>query len=743
MAFRFSLYLLLLGNFAFAQTSKYPVSALPLIRNGAIVPNAWTGGLNAPEFSEIDLNTDGIKDLFVFDRVGEKCLTFLNYGTAGDTAFHYAPAYEKLFPPLKVWAVVKDYNADGVPDLFTAQTGEVVLGSQIPPGIKVYKGSRVNGNLRFDVVQYVLYYKEPILANLWTNSLGVPAIIDVNHDGDLDVLTFDLFGTDIEYYENQTKELGLAPDSMIFNLVTGCWGNVYVGTSGLSVTLNVSCKANGGAQAGGPRHGGTTLWPLDNEKDGDWDVLISESHSDYMSLLNNTGDSAFAHISWVDTLWPSCNTPVKLPYFPAAFRLDGDNDGEEDIVIAPNFGGQSLDAENVLLYRYSSGNCNYQLYSDSFLTHNMLDLGTDSKAVFFDYNADGLMDIVCGNYYKYNPVVAAASQVALFENTGTLTAPKFEMVTDDFAGLSVYHTNAGTLALSPAFGDLDGDDKADMVVGDANGDLHYFKNSGNGLNAFAVMTDPYFDSLHVNGFASPFIYDFNGDSLNDLVIGRKDGKLSYFQNYGSTNAPEFRRDSVNSFFGEVDVRLGLTDGYSYPFVANDSTGAVFLFVSAEVGTVLKYLVDTGKLKSGAFTLLDSNVLGYDAGSRVTMQMSDLNSDGKTEYIVGNSRGGLQLFSETVWDSSAVLGFREPDERTGISVFPNPAGERLHCRLSKEQVNERFWVEVLGLNGQQMQLPYVVKDREVEFLLADLPAGLYIVRVYSSSWSYSAKFIVVH
>ncbi len=743
MAFRFSLYLLLLGNFAFAQTSKYPVSALPLIRNGAIVPNAWTGGLNAPEFSEIDLNTDGIKDLFVFDRVGEKCLTFLNDGTAGDTAFHYAPAYEKLFPPLKVWAVVKDYNADGVPDLFTAQTGEIVQGSQIPPGIKVYEGSRVNGNLRFDVVQYVLYYKEPILANLWTNSLGVPAIIDVNRDGDLDVLTFDLFGTDIEYYENQTKELGLAPDSMIFNLVTGCWGNVYVGTSGLSVTLNVSCKANGGAQAGGPRHGGTTLWPLDNEKDGDWDVLISESHSDYMSLLNNTGDSAFAHISWVDTLWPSCNTPVKLPYFPAAFRLNGDNDGEEDIVIAPNFGGQSLDAENVLLYRYSSGNCNYQLYSDSFLTHNMLDLGTDSKAVFFDYNADGLMDIVCGNYYKYNPVVAAASQVALFENTGTLTAPKFEMVTDDFAGLSVYHTNAGTLALSPAFGDLDGDDKADMVVGDANGDLHYFKNSGNGLNAFAVMTEPYFDSLHVNGFGSPFIYDFNGDSLNDLVIGRKDGKLSYFQNYGSTNAPEFRRDSVNSFFGEVDVRLGLTDGYSYPFVADDSTGAVFLFVSTEAGTVLKYLVDTGNLKSGAFALLDSNVLGYDAGSRVTMQMSDLNSDGKAEYLFGNSRGGLQLFSETVWDSSAVLGFREPDERTGISVFPNPAGERLHCRLSKEQVNERFWVEVLGLNGQQMQLPYVVKDREVEFLLADLPAGLYIVRVYSSSWAYSAKFIVVH
>ena len=33
--------------------------------------NPWTGGLNFCQFSEIDLNLDGTKDIFIFDRSGK------------------------------------------------------------------------------------------------------------------------------------------------------------------------------------------------------------------------------------------------------------------------------------------------------------------------------------------------------------------------------------------------------------------------------------------------------------------------------------------------------------------------------------------------------------------------------------------------------------------------------------------------------------------------------------------------
>lgn len=738
--------LVLAVNALQAQSLKYPVSAVPVERNGIKFTNAWTGGLNAPEFSSIDLDGDGRNDLFVFDKAGDKVLTFLNDGGPGDTAYHYAPAYEKLFPPLSVWAVVRDYNQDGIPDIFTAQTGEVVQGSAIPPGIKVYKGSRVNGNLKFSVVQYCLYYTDGgTKTNLWVNGLGIPGLIDVNGDGDLDVLTFDLFGTDIEYYENQTVEQGLPADSLAFDFTSGCWGNVYVGTSGITPTLGISCKANNSNESGGPRHGGATLWPLDNQHDGDVDVLISESHSNYMVLLNNTGNSGNANIGWADTLWPTCSAAARMPYFPAAFNLDVNNDGEKDMLIAPNFTGQAMDAHNVLFYPYVNGDsCAYHFSgSDSFLVHTMLDFGTDSKCVFYNYNDDSLMDILVGNYYLYNPLVAAPSKVGLYQNVGTTTAPSFKLITDDFAGLSAYYNGASTLAVTPAFGDLDGDGNADMLTGNANGDLNFFKGTGLGLNAFPAMTQPLFDSLHVNGYSSPFIYDFNGDSLNDIVVGRKDGRLSYYWNYGTPTSPLFYRDSVNANFGLVNVTApSSSDGYSYPSVHTDSAGNMILVVGSERGRVLEYLIDSTKLRAGAFQLIDSNALGYDAGSRVTVQCYDLNEDGRVEYLLGNSRGGLQLFSETVWDSSAILALNKINEPyVAVSLFPNPAKEQITCLFKDGKLPSDLCYAIYNLQGQRLALPFVKSADRLVFDTGSLTSGLYLVYLRYSGGFQTLRFVV--
>src|SRR4051812_8780602 len=47
-----------------------PALSIPVTVNGNTLVNAWAGGLNSPQFSEIDLNGDGIKDLFVFEAEG-------------------------------------------------------------------------------------------------------------------------------------------------------------------------------------------------------------------------------------------------------------------------------------------------------------------------------------------------------------------------------------------------------------------------------------------------------------------------------------------------------------------------------------------------------------------------------------------------------------------------------------------------------------------------------------------------
>ena len=51
-------------HFSFLQNET-----LTVIENSDTLNNPWAGGLNFCQFSEIDLNLDGEKDLMIFDKV--------------------------------------------------------------------------------------------------------------------------------------------------------------------------------------------------------------------------------------------------------------------------------------------------------------------------------------------------------------------------------------------------------------------------------------------------------------------------------------------------------------------------------------------------------------------------------------------------------------------------------------------------------------------------------------------------
>ena len=86
-------------------------------KNNNDLSHAWAGGLNSPQFCEVDLNSDGIKDLFVFDREGDRVLTFVNNGTPNTVDYSYAPEYESAFPNMRYWVRMVDYNNDGKNDI--------------------------------------------------------------------------------------------------------------------------------------------------------------------------------------------------------------------------------------------------------------------------------------------------------------------------------------------------------------------------------------------------------------------------------------------------------------------------------------------------------------------------------------------------------------------------------------------------------------------------------------------------
>ena len=58
----------------------------------------WTGGLNSCQFVTIDLDLDGIQDLLIFDRHGNRKLTFINTGTPGVIDYRFEPSFARLLP---------------------------------------------------------------------------------------------------------------------------------------------------------------------------------------------------------------------------------------------------------------------------------------------------------------------------------------------------------------------------------------------------------------------------------------------------------------------------------------------------------------------------------------------------------------------------------------------------------------------------------------------------------------------
>ena len=108
---------------AFAQMTLNRDNSLPFEENGILFTSALSGGINAGQFSNIDLNLDGIMDIIVFDKSGNKLSPFIN----DNGSFVYTPQYRKNFPDIHDWMLLADYNCDGKNDIFTYSSGGMAV----------------------------------------------------------------------------------------------------------------------------------------------------------------------------------------------------------------------------------------------------------------------------------------------------------------------------------------------------------------------------------------------------------------------------------------------------------------------------------------------------------------------------------------------------------------------------------------------------------------------------------------
>lgn len=690
-----------------------PAEDIPFFSDGRLLPHALAGGLEAPQFIEMELNNDGLTDLIAFDRAGSKAIPFEAYLSPLGVRYRYAPEYEPHFPPLYQFLQSADLNCDGLDDLLTMEP----LTSAADVGLKVYlRQAGGNGMPAFEAQMLHLLSNPDTIIRI--HAFDLPAIADINGDGLRDILYIPQGGTQIQYYENISLQLG-ACDSMAFELRDDCWGKASYELDG-NFMLNTCGPRTAGCA-------GSAMLATDSDGDGDKDLFFSGIYGRHILQLINGGSATEANLISQDANWLLDGEPMME--FPAPYLAGlGQDSGQQSLLVATNrLSGLGAGPEQTKIYHFipSEETGGWQFLGDDFLIADMVDHGFRSSPAVWDANADGLPDMLIG-YNKPHNVFGYISAIALYLNTGTPTQPAFHLADTDCGGL----LGSAMKAIHPTFGDLDGDGLAEMVIGLADGRLRTYHATAGESPAFIPMEPDPLGGFHLNGFAKPQLIDVNGDGLPDLACGTRNGTTSLLLNEGSPEAPSF--SLATDTLGGI-LPMGYFQENS-PFLLPAEDGEFWLYNGQFDGKASLYKGQPGQ----EFFLQEKNIGPVEVGERAAICLHDLNGDQQPELIAGNMRGGIGIFSPAPVSSRRNAFYTAAE----AILYPNPANGPdvfLSLPASASDVHVRLFDAAGRLVREQWAAG--AAPQPLRFGLHGLPGGIYMYQIMTPASHFTGKLIV--
>ncbi len=345
-----------------------------------------------------------------------------------------------------------------------------------------------------------------------------------------------------------------------------------------------------------------------------------------------------------------------------------------------------------------------------------LDVGDYAIPCIADWNGDGRKDLLVG--YRY------ADKIAVLLNVGTDANPVFATSLNlQAGGVDIQHPSTGCGAPAPFVCDYDGDGKRDLLVGTgAEGYVCFYRNTNTDaapILAPGIRLTVGTGYLTVPARATPYVYDWDGDGLRDLLCGAGDGYVYFFKNIGTAQAPTYA-PAIRLQAAGSDLNLGIRsvvrmfdwDGDGSPDLVGSSANGVYWCRNiGSAGTpVLNAPVPICAPSSG------SGLVPINTGARMRLDLADWNNDGVVDLVLGNADGTIFCYegycfafsrlalepnglATLEWTSAPFLNYTvlagsAPEQTTNIAVSGLPsAGKTTTWTHTPSAGHEFFRVRV--------------------------------------------------